>query len=278
MRKLIQFLINQVFFIIFLILQLFSIALIINFNNFQQSVFFNSSNALAGRLHNITSLTTEYFWLREKNEILSDANAQLWDRIFFLESQLDRRERIQTDTTPIVPDKNYRFMSARVINNTTHKGRNFMTLNRGANDGVRPDMGVISDQGIAGIVNAVSNNFSTVISVLNPIIRFSSKFKKNNYTGFIVWDGIDYRFVKMEDIPEHVHVAVGDTIVTTGYTYGFPADIPVGVVERFEQSNRSPFLDITVRLFTDFKMLSHVNIIKYYHSEEQAELENSINW
>jgi len=276
MRKLIQFLINQVFFIIFLVLQFVSIALIVNFNNFQRSIYLNSSNVLVGRLQNITNLTTEYFGLKEKNENLSEENAALWNRIFFLESQLDRKERTKTDTTTIVPERNYHFLSAKVINNTTHKRKNYMTLNKGAKDGIRPDMGVISDQGIAGIVSAVSEHFSTVISVLNPIIKFSSKFKKNNYEGYVVWDGVDYRYVKMEGIPEHASVAVGDTIVTTGYFDGFPADIPVGVVETFEQTNKSPNLDIKVRLFTDFKVLSHVRIIKYHHSEEQTELENSI--
>ena len=276
MRKLIQFLINQVFFFIFLVLLLFSIALIVNFNNFQKSIYLNSSNAFVGRLHNITSLTTEYFGLREKNENLSEENAALLNRIFFLESQLERKERIQTDTTPIMPDKDYHFLSAKVINNSTHKGKNYMTLNKGAKDDVKPDMGVISDHGVAGIVSAVSEHFSVVISVLNPIIKFSSKFKKDGTEGYIVWDGADYRYVKMENIPGHVAVAVGDTIVTTGYISGLPANIPVGVVESFEQTNKSPNLDIKVRLFTDFKVLSHVKIINYHHSKEQADLENSV--
>ena len=275
MRKLIQFLINNVFFIIFLVLQLFSVALIVNFNNFQKSIYLNSSNTLVGGMHNIANLTTEYFGLREKNENLSEENAALLNRIFFLESHLEQNERIQTDTTSVTPDKDYHFLSAKVINNSTHKGKNYMTLNKGAKDGVKPDMGVISDQGIAGIVSAVSEHFSLVISVLNPIIEFSSKFKKNDFEGYIAWDGGDYRYVKMTGIPEHVAVAVGDTIVTTGYIDGLPADIQVGVVEAFEQVDRNPNLDIKVRLFTDFKVLSHVKIINYHHREEQAKLENN---
>ena len=278
MRKLIQFLVNQVFFVIFLILQLFSIALIINFNNFQRSIYLNSSNAFVGRLHNITNLTTEYFGLREKNENLSEENAALLNRIFFLESQLERKERKQTDTTIVAPEKDYHFLSAKVINNTTHKGKNYITLNKGARDGVKPDMGVISDQGIAGIVSAISDKFSVAISALNPIIKFSSKFKKNDYEGFIVWDGVDYRFAKMQNILEHVDVAVGDTIVTTGYMNGLPAGIPVGIVETFEQTDRSPYLDINVRLFTNFKVLSHVKIINYHHNEEQTGLEDSVSY
>jgi rod shape-determining protein MreC len=276
MRKLIQFLVNHLFFILFLALEIVSAALIINFNNFQRSSYLNSANGVVGRLHNITSLTTEYFGLKEKNENLSEENALLLNRIFFLESQLERKERIQADTSSIVPEKNYHFLSAKVINNSTNKGKNYMTLNRGSNDGVKPGMGVISDQGIAGIVSTVSDHFSVVISVLNPIIKFSCKFKKNDYAGYIVWDGIDYRYVKLEDIPEHVSVAVGDTVITTGYTDGFPVNIPVGVVEEFEQTQGDPYYDIKVKLLTDFKVLSHVKIINYSYSEEQAALENSV--
>ncbi len=276
MRKLIRFLINHVFFIIFLILEIFSLTLIINFNDFQKSIYFNSANGFIGELHTIINSTTGYFGLKEKSDNLSDENAKLLDRISILESQLEVIKDKEIDTTFVLSEKKYNFLSAKVVNNSTNKGRNYITLNKGAKEGVKPDMGVVSDQGIVGIVSAVSDHFSVVISVLNPIIKFSSKLKKNNFSGYAVWDGIDYRYVKFEDIQEHVPVALGDTIVTTGYTDGFPENIPVGIVEELEKRPEDSYYDIKVKLFTNFKVLSHVKIINYRYKEEQSNLENSV--
>ena len=274
MRRLIQFLINNVFYIIFLILSIISFALIVNFNNFQKSVYLTSASRMMGGMNVLTSLTTEYFALHGKNEYLSLTNANLLNEVHLLQKELEnyRGEAIST----VISDTPYRFFSAKVINNSTDKLRNYLTLNKGAKDGVRVDMGVVSDQGVVGIVSSVSEHFSLVISVLNPKIKISSKFKRNNYVGSIVWDGVDYHYVKMEDILEHVPFAVGDTVVTTGFSSVFPENIPVGVVERFEKRAGSTYYDIDVRLFTDFKKLSYVRIIDYRYKKERAELEESV--
>ena len=281
MRTLIQFLINNTFFFIFLILEIFSISLIVNFNEFQKSSFLSSSNRFVGELYRINNLTTEYFNLRDKNEQLSSENAKLLNRILFLEGKLELKESkisdtATIDTTNIVPEKNYHYFSAKVINNSTNKLRNFITLNKGYKDGVREDMGVVSDQGVVGVVSNVSEHFSVVISILNPKAKVSCKFKKNNYEGSLVWDGIDYRYAKLEDISEHVQIKKGDTIITTGFSSIFPENIPVGVVKRFKKHPENSYYDIDVKLFTNFKVLSHVKVIDYYYKKEQANLEESV--
>ncbi len=262
---------------------MFSISLIVNFNDFQGSIYFNSANIVAGELHTAVSSTTEYFGLKEKNKYLSEENTELLNRIYMLESQLEAfKEKnvdsvsVEIDTTLVVPEKSYRFLSAKVINNSTNKARNYIVLNKGSKDGVKSDMGVISEHGIVGVISAVSEHFSVAISVLNPVIKFSSKLQKNNFSGYVVWDGEDYRFAKFEDIQEHVPIAVGDTIVTTGYTDGFPEGIPVSVVAALEKRPKDSYYDIKVRLFTNFKALSHVKIINYHYKKEQSELENSV--
>jgi rod shape-determining protein MreC len=280
MRALIQFLINNVFYFIFVVLITISIALIVNFNDFQQSIYFNSANSFVGQMHNATKVVTGYFGLNKQNERLSNENSILYERILFLESQLEAKDTTQSKFNLISPEKDYEFLSAKVINNSTRNLHNYITLNKGAKDGVRTDMGVISEQGIVGMVYSVSDNFSVVVSVLNPKIKFSVKFKKNNFIGLLTWNGKDYRFAKLEDIPEHVNVEIGDTIVTTGFRFadfkeGFPENMPVGVIEDFSLDNSSANYNIKVRLFTDFKTLSHVKVIGYNYREEQSTLEKN---
>ena len=273
MRKLIQFLVNNVFYIIFLILEIISFALIVNFNNFQKSVYLTSASCVVGKVNALTSLTTEYFALRDKNENLSHTNATLLNEVYSLRGELEKYHEKNSFTALL--DTTYQFFPAKVINNSTDKLRNYLTLNKGAKDGVHVDMGVVSDQGVVGIICAVSEHFSLAISVLNPKIKISSKFKRNNEVDNVVWDGADYRYVKMGNILQHVPLEVGDTIVATGYAH-FPENMPIGVVERFEKRTDNTYYDIDVRLLTDFKKLSYVRIIDYHYKKEQMELEESV--
>ena len=274
MRKLIQFLVNNVFYIIFVVLGIISFALIVNFNNFQRSVYLTSASRAVGEVNALTSLTTEYFALHTKNENISLANADLLNEVYSLRAELEKYQEKAHFTD--VPNATYRFFPAKVINNSTDKLRNHLTLNKGARDGVHVDMGVVSDQGVVGIICAVSEHFSVAISVLNPKIKISSKFKQSDYVGLVVWDGADYQYVKMEDILEHVPFAAGDTVVTTGFSSVFPENMPIGVVERFEKRTDNTYYDIDVRLFTDFKKLSYVRIVDYHYTKERAELEESV--
>jgi len=274
MKKLIQFLVNNVFYIIFLILSIISFALIVNFNNFQRSVYLTSANRVVGEMNALASFTTEYFALRDKNESLSLANANLLNDVYSLRKELEKYHEQTIFSTS--PDATYQFFPAKVINNSTDKLRNYLTLNKGAKDGVCIDMGVVSDQGVVGIICAVSEHFSVAISMLNPKIKISSKFKRSDYVGLVVWDGVDYQYVKMEDILEHVPFAVGDTVVTTGFSSVFPENMPIGVIERFEKRTDNTYYDIDVRLFTDFKKLLYVRIINYHYKEERTNLEESV--
>jgi rod shape-determining protein MreC len=150
-----------------------------------------------------------------------------------------------------------------------------MTLDRGKKDGVFKDMGVISDMGLVGIVYESSNNFSTVIPVINRNFRQSVKIKSNNYAGILQWEGSSPLYAMLTEIPFHVDIRERDTIVTSGFSSIFPEGILVGEIESFslEQGN---FYDIRIRLSTDFQSLFHVNVIRNYRQEEQLNLENQI--
>ena len=167
----------------------------------------------------------------------------------------------------------YKLISAKVINSSTNKLQNYITLNKGSRDGIQADMGVISSEGVVGIVKTVSTKFSVVIPILNQNIKINTKFKKNNYSGPLVWNGEDYRIAKLTDIARHVEFSLGDTLVTSGFTSTFPEGIPVGTIEDFNIKESEPYYNIKVLLSVNFRTLSHVKVINYLNYKEQKNLE-----
>jgi len=136
-------------------------------------------------------------------------------------------------------------------------------------------MGVIGPQGIVGIVLESSDNYSTVIPVINRDFRLSVKISKNNFVGILSWEGMSHRVASLNEIPFHADVAIGDSIVTSGYSAVFPEGLFVGNVKEVEQQEGN-FYIIRIQLGTDFQKLFHVNVINNFNREEQVELEASL--
>lgn len=275
MRKLLLFLARYSIVGLFLVLEIISFAMFINSDKYPKSVFFSSSNSIVSHLYYVTSFVSDFFSLKPENEKLLKENTDLKNQIAVLENKLAAANIGDSIDLfyYINPEKEYRFIPAKIINNTTNQARNFITLNRGEIDGILPDMGVVSAEGVVGIVQTVSTRFSTVISVLNPMSQISSKIVRNSYCGPLVWDGIDYRYATLTDIPRHVELYVGDSIVTSGLTTTFPEGIPIGVIENFTIGEGDAFYNIKVRLAVNFRTISNVNVFDYINKEEQLELE-----
>lgn len=277
MHKLFLFLARYSIVGLFLLLEIASFALFVGNGRYAGSVFFSSSNALIAGLYSVSGRVTDFFKLRSNNEGLSGENARLKERIAVLENDLALARAGLPDTTRFVqPEQEVAYIPARIIHNTTNRVRNYITLNRGASDGLRPDMGVVGPEGVVGIVQTTSDRFATVISLLNPLIQVNCKIKRNNYFGPLGWDGLDYRYAQLTDIPRHVDLYIGDTIVTSGLTTTFPEGIPVGVIENFTCDEGDAFYHIQVRLATDFRRISNVQVIDYKNRDEQEALESSL--
>ncbi len=228
-------------------------------------------------MYKISNSVIEFFKLRAANENLSEENTALKNQVIKLENQLStltKTEKKDSIRFKIPPEMEFDYISAKVINVSTNKLQNYITLNKGTRDGIKPDMGVISDEGVVGIIQSVSDKFSVVIPVLNPKIQINCKFTKNNYTGTLVWNGKDYRYANLADIARHVKFEKGDSLVTSGFTNTFPEGIPVGIINNFKIKESDLYYSIIVKLSVNFRTLSHVKVINYENYIEQKTLEN----
>jgi rod shape-determining protein MreC len=262
-------------FFLFLILEVISLILIVQNNQYQKSSFINTTNEISGNILTSFNNISQYFSLKEANRKLSEENARLLseskkyfmkteDRIFYYNDTLYRQQ--------------YQFVSAKVIRNSTNKRNNFLTLNKGSNQGVEVGMGVITSTGIVGIVKEVSYNFSSVISVLNKEIKVSAKMKKNGHIGTVIWEGGDYQHGKLIDVPTHVKPAIGDTIISSGFSTSFPEGILIGTISDFKIEKGDNFYTITIKFSTDYNSISYAYVIRNIMKNELDKLEKNQNY
>jgi rod shape-determining protein MreC len=270
MRNLVVFIWKHYFFFSFLLLETFCIYLLVQNNYFQRATFINSSNQLSANVLETSTNVKHYFNLKTENEKLAKENAELRSHSLISFSMLVNREYTVKDT---VYRQKYGFTSAKVVNNSTNRRNNFITLDKGSKQGIEKDMGVITSSGVVGHVQNVSENFCTVMSILHSKTIVNSKIKKDGSYGPLSWDGDDYRYATLNDIPTHVHLVPGDTIVTSAYSKAFPENIMIGTVESFERESGKYFYTVKVKLSTDFKKLTYVYIVNNMYKEEQEVLE-----
>ncbi len=248
--------------------------MIVKNQGYQKSVFLSSSNTMVSGMYEWSNSVVEFFKLRVANDNLSEENTALKNQLIRLENKLATLKPQAKDSIRfrIPPEMEYQFISAKVISCSTNKLQNYITLNKGSRDGIRPDMGVVSDEGVVGIIKTVSEKYSVVIPILNPKIEISCKFKRNNYSGGLLWSGEDYRYANLTDIARHVELSLGDTLITSGLTSTFPEGIPVGNIEDFKIKESDAYYKIKVKLSVNFRTLSHVKVIDYLNYNEQKEL------
>lgn len=270
MQRLFLFFYQYRAFFTFLILEFICAWLLVGNNPYQGARFFNSSNGLVAGLNNVSQGVREYFLLRQINSTLAEENA-------FLRSKFEELNQIQYVTSKhIIADsavvKQFDFVSAKVVSNTVNRFTNFMTINKGKDDGIAPGMAVISSLGAIGKVRTVSQNYSVVTSILHIDVQVSALLKRSGHFGTIQWDGNNPEIIKLKYIPRHVEVSKGDSVLTSGYNAIFPEGVMVGLVEEVILSDEL-FYDLKVKLSQDFRKLSYVEVVRNSMKHELDSLE-----
>jgi len=270
MRNFIQFLVKYQIFIFFIALQVLCFYLIYKNNSFHQASFVNSSNRVIGTLYTWKSNITQYIELQRVNDELSAENEELRNKLKGTFVNVNDHFVMINDT---LRERKYRYKSAQVVNSSINKQLNYLTINKGKNEGIRPEMGVINPNGLVGVVKDVSEHFSTVIPIINMKFTASAEIERTGSFGLLKWDGADIRYAKLKDVPSHADVQTGDTLVTRGASAIYPKGIMIGRVDSVANVEGSNFHDIRVKLQNDFSKLRYVSVVENLLKKEQRQLE-----
>ena len=262
MYNLRRFIIKHHYVIMFILLEVICVLMLARSQNFHRNRLVSGANTVVGRIYEWGSDVGGYFHLRQTNLQLAEENA-------FLRKQL----AVVTDTTHssyelLDHDTIYEFIPAKVVNNSTGQANNYIVINKGKVDGIARDMGVISSEGIVGVVTDVSTHYASVMSLLHSKSFVGVRFTANQQLGSLKWKTGNYRYGMVEDIPTHIHLQQGDTVVTSSYSFIFPEDMMVGTVEEAYESTSGALNEAKIRFATNFAALRHVYVIRNLHKPE----------
>lgn len=270
MQQIVSFLYKNKLFILFLLLEFFAILFTIQSHSFHKSKFVNSANFLSGGIYNKINNFKEFLLLKKENERLNNENVYLKNLLGLDSLSAVDMEFAVIDTVKY--KQKYNYTGAKVINNNFRKNNNYLTIDKGSNQGLGPDLGVINSKGIVGITKSTSGNYATVLSILNVNSRINAKLLNSDHYGSLSWDNNDYNVVQLLDLPIQAAIYAGDTVVTGGKSTIFPEGIPIGTIKDFKTLNNN-YEYINISLFNDMSSIGFVQVIKNFDKIEIKTLE-----
>jgi len=268
MRTILKFIIKQHNLLFFLLIAIFCFVLTIRNNDYQKAVSVKFMDELTGNVHNSYYSFIQYINTINENKKLANENALLRKML------LNKKDSLQTI---IQTTNNFDLIVANVIYASVFKAYNYLIINKGSNDSLKPDMAVICPEGVVGIIKSTSPHFSTVIPLINTNAHISARIKTNKYFGTTTWDGTNSSIVNLSDIPYHVKLHMGDTVITSGFSAIFPEGITIGTISHFDYSEGSDFYNIEVKISTQFSKLDYVYVVKNKLQNELKEIQKTIN-
>lgn len=277
MNNLLAFLAKHNHWLLFVVLEVMSLALLFQFNSYQGSVWFTSANVVTGKFYEINSSVESFISMGKLNEQLTMRNVYLERQVKHLSEMLERGNSDSTllRSTQVQLLRQYKLIPAKVVSNSINKQDNLITIDKGSLDGIRPDMGVVSGNGIVGVVYLVSPHYSMIIPVLNSHSNISVMIENRGYFGVLHWEGGNSKMAFVDDIPRHARFNGGDNIVTSGYSALFPPGILVGKVHRTYNSPDGMSYRLRINLATDFSNLRDVCVINDAKLQERINLMRS---
>lgn len=270
MQQIFNFVIRNKTFLLFILLFSIALTLTIQSHSYHKSKFINSANGLTGGLYGAMNSVDQYFNLKTENNILAEENKLLREQLLNLKTTID-----STFIDSSYAQIKYRITTADVYKNSYAATNNYLTLNKGKNDSIKTDLGVMTSNGIIGIIDNTSNKYSRVLSILNKKSRINAKIKSTNHIGSLKWNGDSPLFVQLVDVSQFAPVKIGDTIETGGESSIFPKGIGIGSIASFETDIGGDTYNIEVKLFNDMTNVGKVYIIENLERNEIYNLENS---
>ena len=270
MRNLINFIANYHATFLFVLLELMGFGLLVTFNNYHNIRFLSGTAEVSGDLYTAVNNITEYINLKETNASLAAENAALREMLETSYTSKDKTFLPLVDTTL---DRKYAYMPAKVIQSTVNKRNNYLILNKGTSSGIQQGMGVLEGDNAVGIVTETSAHYATVMPVFHGRAKWSGRLKNQEFFGLVTWDGYDPRLVQLNDIPTHVSVNSGDSVVTRGGGGVFPEGMLIGTVASMEEDPSTGFYVIQLTPATDLRKLQYVYVVENQFQEEIEALE-----
>lgn len=271
MRNVFLFIKRNALLFLFLLLEIVSLFMLFSYNSFHNSLFGMMSSELSGKINERVDNVNQYFNLREENEQLRAQNSRLLSLLPSGNIQADTSSKKVTSNVLVDSTANFRqfiYMPARVLSSSVFLQQNYMMLHRGSLQGVQTNMAVIGPEGIIGTVIGVSNNMSTVMTLLHRQSKVIAVLKKGSGLGEISWDGKDPMYLTLKKVPKTIAVAQGDTIVTSPYSDRFPPGYPIGIVSKVENDQQTNTFILTVKTATDFNNVRHAYVVRNLLQEE----------
>lgn len=279
MNALVEFFKKNSYWFLFVLLEVVSGWMIFRYNNYQNSVWITQAGEVAARVNSLYSQAEAFVRLGEANRQLTQQNALLQMQV----NQL--RERLKDTTAVLTPVEmqmrdtmqGYHLYEAKVISSSILRHNNHLIINRGFNDGIRSEMGVVGAGGVVGIVTMTGRHYSTVLPIINTKSRISCRLRHSGYFGTLQWDGGNIRYAKVVGVPRYAIVKRGDAVETSGYSTMFPPGLFVGNVKRIEDGPDGLSKQLTIALGTDFGNLRNVTVFRNLHRAEIQGLHNRLN-
>jgi len=254
MRSFLLFLYKYRAFLVFILLETAAFFLVVQNSNYNRATFFNSTNYVVGSLLESSSNINNYFSLTETNQQLSNENAMLRTKHLALLSKIGNNDTVDTVD-------NFSFINSKIVNNSVFLLNNTLTINSGTSQGIMPGMGVIGNNGIVGKVKRVGKDYSTVVSILDVDVKVSAEIKNKINLCTVQWDGKSPEYAKVLYVPRHYNLALGDTVVTSGFNAVYPNGITIGVISKLTLPENASFFDVQIKFVNDFTSLSLVEVV-----------------
>jgi len=266
MRNLFLFIVKTTHISLFLLLAGISISFIYKSSNYKQWWLNAVSKEVAAPVLSVRGKYIEYLTLKTDNKTLLEQNKLFLNEQFNHKMEGAEEKMFERDSSLL-----FSYYTAKIIENTVNKQNNYIILDKGSKEGIAIDMGVVSPQGLVGIVKDVSPNFSIVLSLLHSQFQVFAKLKNSDVTGMLTWDGENPKYAQIGNIANIETVKMGDTVVTQ-HSLIFPADYPIGIVTSISDKKTGGYFILKVKILHPFEKMGDVFLIKQNYDKELQDL------